>query len=121
MEVIESCRGPYRNPWYLIKKNIPGRYWLVNVSVELKKVIIRDANLSPSADDFSGEFASCTISSLIKFFSGYDQLELAEERRDLTAFMIPLGFMRMTNLAQGAINLVAQFVRIVLKIFALHL
>lgn len=35
--------------------------------------------------------------------------------------MTLLSFMRMTTLAQGAINLVAQFVKIVLKIFALYL
>ena len=35
--------------------------------------------------------------------------------------MTPLGLMRMTTLAQGATNSVAQFVRIVLKILAPHL
>lgn len=35
--------------------------------------------------------------------------------------MTPLGLMRRTILAQGATNLVAQFVRIVLKILAPHL
>lgn len=35
--------------------------------------------------------------------------------------MTPLGLMEMTTLAQGATNLVAQFVRIVLKILAPHL
>ena len=35
--------------------------------------------------------------------------------------MTPVGFMRMTTLAQGATNSVAQFVRIALQILALHL
>ena len=121
MGVIEPCHGPYRNPWYLVKKSTPGKYRLVNVAVELNRVTIRDANLPPSADEFSEEFAGCTISSLIDFFSGYDQVELDKESRDLTAFMTPLGLMRMTTLAQGATNSVAQFVRIVLKILAPHL
>ena len=77
--------------------------------------------MSPSADDFSEEFTGCTISSLIDFFSGYDQVELAEECQDLTAFIISFDLMRITTLAQDATNLVAQFVRIVLKILALHL
>lgn len=55
------------------------------------------------------------------FFSGYDQIELDEESRDLLGFMTPFGLMQMTTLAQGATNSVAQFVRIVLKILALHL
>ena len=24
--VIEPCHGPYRNPWYLVKKSTPGKY-----------------------------------------------------------------------------------------------
>ncbi len=49
MGVIELCHGPHQNPWYLVKKSIPGKYWLVNVEVELNRVTIRDANLPPSA------------------------------------------------------------------------
>ncbi len=121
MGVIELCHGPYRNPWYWIKKSTSGKYLLVNLAVELNRVTVREANLSPSADQFSEEFAGCVISSLIDFFSGYDQVELDDESRDLTAFMTPLGFMRMTTLPQGATNSVAQFVTIVLKILASHL
>ncbi len=35
MGVIEPCHGPYRNPWYLVKKTTPGKYRLVNVVVKL--------------------------------------------------------------------------------------
>ncbi len=89
--------------------------------MELNRVTVRDANLSPSSDKFSEEFAGCFISSLIDFFSGYDQVELDKEFRDLTAFMTPLYLKRMTTLPQGATNSIAQFVRIVLKILAPHL
>lgn len=98
--VIEPCHGPYRNPWYLVKKSTPGKYRLVNVVVELNQVTVRDANLPPSVDEFSEKFAGCAISTLIDFFSGYDQVELDEESRDLTGFMTPLGLMRMTALFQ---------------------
>ena len=70
MGVIEPCHGPYRNPQYLVKKRTQGKYRLVNFAVELNRVTIRDANLPSSADGFSEEFAGCTISSLIDFFSG---------------------------------------------------
>ena len=89
--------------------------------MELNRVTVKNTNLPPSTDEFSEEFAGCAISSLIDFFSGYDQVELDEESQDLTAFMTPLGLIRMTTLPQDATNLVAQFVRIVLKILALHL
>ena len=107
--VIEACNGPYRNPWYLVKKNTPGKYRLVNVAVELNRVTVRNANLPPSADKFFEEFAGCAISSPIDFFSGYDQVELDKESRNLTAFMTSLGFMQMTTLPQGATNSVCQY------------
>ena len=107
MGFIEPCHGPYQNPWYLVKKSTQGEYRLVNVAVELNRVTIRDTNLPPSADEFSVEFAGCTISSPIDFFSGKDQVELDEKSQDLTAFMTPLGLMRMITLAQGATNSVA--------------
>lgn len=121
MGVIESCHGTYHNLWYLAKKSTPKKYWFMNVAVELNRVIIRDSNLPPFTDEFFEEFAGCTVSSLIDFFSGYDQVELAEESPDLTTLMTPLSLMRMTTLAQGARNSVAQFVRIILKILAPHL
>ena len=34
MGIIEPCQGSHQNPQYLIKKNTPGKYWLVNVAVE---------------------------------------------------------------------------------------
>ncbi len=40
MGVIESCYAPYQNPWYLVKKSQPGKYWRVNVAVELNTVTI---------------------------------------------------------------------------------
>ena len=40
MGVIEPFHGPYRNSWYLMKKTTPEKYRLVNVVVELNRVII---------------------------------------------------------------------------------
>ena len=84
--------------------------------MEINKHSIRDANLPPSVDEFSEEIARCHIASLIDFFSGYDQIELDVQSRDLTGFQTPIGLLRMTTLPQGATNSVAQFVRIVTKI-----
>jgi Reverse transcriptase (RNA-dependent DNA polymerase) len=113
--VLKPCHGPYRNPWFLVKKK-NGKYRLVNAAMEYNKCTIRDANLPPSVDEFSEEFAGCKLTSLIDFFSGYDQVPLNERSRDLTAFHTPLRLLRQTTLPQGATNSVAQFVRIVTKI-----
>lgn len=118
MGVIEPCYGPYRNPWYLVKKTKPGKYQFVNAAVEVNRVTLRDANLPPQVNKFSEEFAGYVIASLVDFFLGYDQVSLATESRNFTGFQTPLGLMRMTTLPQGATNLVAQFVRITCKILA---
>jgi hypothetical protein len=118
--VLEPCYGPYRNPWFLVKKKEKGKYRLINAALEMNRVTIRDANLPPAVDEFSEEFAGCAIASLVDLFSGYDQLPLAEKCRDMTAFMTPLGLVRMTTIPMGATNSVAQFVRVVNKIIADH-
>ena len=114
--VLEGCHGPYRNPFFLVAKKKPGDYRLVNAAMNINRVTIRDAHLPPSSDDFSEEFAGMHILSLIDWFSGYDQVGLAVESRDMTAFQTPIGLLRQTTLPQGATNSVAQFVRITNKI-----
>ena len=114
---LETCHGPYRNPWFLVKKGVEGdKYRLINAAMEMNRVTIRDANLPPATDEFAEEFAGNKIASLIDWFSGYDQVPLDEKSRDLTAFFTPLGLLRMTRLPQGATNSVAQFVRVVSKV-----
>jgi hypothetical protein len=114
--VLERCFGLYRNPWFLVSKKTPGQYWLVNTCMEMNWYTIWDTNLPPSVDEFSEEFTGCQVSSLIDWFSGYDQLVLAEESRDMIVFMTLLGLLWMTTVPQGATNSIVQFVRIVEKI-----
>lgn len=113
--LLEPCDGAYRNPWFLVKKK-SGLYRLVDAAMHINKVTIKDANLPPDVDEFSEDFADMHISSLIDYYSGYDQITLDRMCRDLTAIMTPLGLYRHTTLVQGATNSVAQFVRVVTKI-----
>lgn len=105
----------------MIKKSTPRKYRLVNIAVKFNQVTDRDANLPLSANEFSEKFADCAISSLIDFFSSYDQVEPDKEFQDFIAFLTLLGLMQIITLVQGAINLVVQFVKIVLKILVLYL
>ena len=114
--VLEKCNGPYRNPWFLVAKKVAGTYRLINAAMKMNSVTLRDANMPPTVDEFSEEFAGCYVASLIDFFSGYDQLTLDPRCRDMTAFMTPIGLLRMTTPPQGATNSVAQFVRVVMTI-----
>ena len=77
------------------------KYWLINAAVFLNKVLIKDANLPPSADKFSEDFSGMTIVSVVDLFSGYDQVLLDLVSRDLIAFQTQIGLFWMMTLPQG--------------------
>lgn len=121
MGVILHCHDLYQNLWYLVKKSIPGKYWLVNVAVELNWVTIKDTNLPFSTNELSEKFASYAISSFINFLLGYNQGKLDKKSRELTGFMILLGLVRIITLFQRVTNSVTKFIRIVLKVLGDYL
>jgi hypothetical protein len=71
------------------------------------KVTIRNVGTSPIIDQFAEEFAGRAIYSIDDLYLGYDQLQLAQDSRDITAMMTPLGLVRMCTLPMGATNSVA--------------
>lgn len=115
---MEPSHGPYRNPWFLVKKKAPGQYRLVIAAMKLNSVTVRDANLPPNVDEFAEDFSGMKVCSMVDLFSGYDQISLAKDCRDMTAIMTPLGLLRMTTILQGGANSVAQCQRIVQFILA---
>jgi hypothetical protein len=66
--------------------------------MEINRVIIKNANIPPSADEFTEEFSEYAIISLINFFSKYDQIELDLSSRNMTAFIISLRLFKITTL-----------------------
>ena len=46
---------------------------------------IRDAALPPKVEEFTERFTGQAISSLMDFFTGYEQVPLAIQSRDITA------------------------------------
>jgi hypothetical protein len=70
--MLERSEGPYHNSWFLAKKKDKISYRLINTVMEMNQVIIRNANMAPSADEFAEEFFGCTIILFINFFFKYD-------------------------------------------------
>lgn len=69
--MLERGYGPYRNPWFLVKKK-DGNYRLINSAININAITIRDAMLPPSADEFSEHVAGRLVCTLIDFLSSYD-------------------------------------------------
>ncbi len=66
--------------------------------MEINRVIIKDGNLPLVINEFSEEFDNYIITSLIDFFSGYNQIKFDERSRDLISFYIFIKFYRITTL-----------------------
>ena len=73
----------------------------------MNEIIIRDVNLLFNVKKFSKKFANMLITSLIDFFSDYDQITLAEKCWNLTIFIISFKLLRMIKLSQKIINSIA--------------
>jgi len=44
-----------------VKKKEKGKYRLINITIKINRVIVKDTNLSPSVNEFSEEFVGCVI------------------------------------------------------------
>ncbi len=72
--------------------------------------------MSLNIEEFAKEFVEIIIVLLIDFFLEYNQISLASKSCNLIAFITSLKLLRITCLSQNTTNLVAQFVRIVIRI-----
>ena len=95
---LEYSQGPYRSRYFLVEKHAKGTYRLINDVQPLNKVTIRDSDLPSAVDEFSEDFAGHPITSAIDYYSGYYQIPLDMELRDMTAFMTEIGLLRITRL-----------------------
>jgi hypothetical protein len=110
---LEPGHSSYSNPYFLVGKKEGTSYRLINAAQWINKVTIRDSNTPPVAEEFSERYAGSKLITVMDLFSGYDQLPLHENSRDLTTFNTPLGLLRQTTVVMGCTNSVAQFVRVV--------
>ena len=101
----------------MIDKKIKNKYRMINAIMNMNEMIIRDVNLSFNVEKFLKKFANMLITSLINFFSDYDQITLAEKCRNLTTFMISFELLKMIKFSQKVINLIAQFIKMIIEIF----
>ena len=106
--VYEQSQSSYRSRWFcVLKKN--GKLRIVHDLQPLNAVTIRDAGLPPILDPFVEPFAGRQCYSAFDLHWGFDARKIHPKSRDMTAFMSPLGLLRLTSLPMGFTNSPAEF------------
>ena len=106
--VYESSQSSYRSRWFCVRKK-NGKLRIVHDLQPLNKVTIRDAGLPPNLDSFVEPFAGHQCYTVFDLYWGFDARKVHPRSRDLTAFMTPLGLLRITSLPTGFTNSPAEF------------
>ena len=82
--------APYSNRWFTVpKKN--GSLRFIEDLLPVNKVTIQNSGVGPIVHEFADAFAGRVIYSIGDLYSGYDQFQLAVERRDITTTRTPIG------------------------------
>ena len=106
--VYEPSQSSYRSRWFCVaKKN--GKLRIVHDLQPLNKISIRDAGLPPNLDNFVEPFAGRQCYTVFDLFWGFDARKVHPACRDLTAFLTPLGLLRITSMPTGYTNSPAEF------------
>lgn len=113
--VYEICQSAYRSRWFCVLKK-SGKLRIVHDLQPLNAVTIRDAGLPPILDDFVEPFAGRQCYTVFDLFWGFDARKVDPKCRDMTAFLTPLGLLRITSMPTGFTNSPAEFQRCMLFI-----
>lgn len=102
--VLEPSNSSYRSPFFCVVKKDGTSLRLVHNLQAVNRITIQDNSVPPTPDSFAELHAGRSAYTLLDLFVGFDHRALAEESRDLTTFMSPLGSLRLTKIPMGATN-----------------
>jgi hypothetical protein len=106
--VYEASQSSYRSKWFcVVKKN--GKLRIVHDLQPLNQVTIRDAGQPPNLDNFVKPFSGSQCYTVFDLFWGFDARKMHTSSRDMTAFLTPIGLLRLTSLPTGFTNSPAEF------------
>ena len=71
IDLLEYCNSLYQNFYFLVEKG-NRKYQLINTVVFLNRVLVKDANLLSSVDEFLEEFGGMTVTLIVDLFLEYD-------------------------------------------------
>ena len=88
----------------------------INNAQKYNTVIIKNTFILLTANEISEEFAIYQLLSLIDIFLNYNQILLHPKSRNLITFAISISLFKYCILLQKAINSIAQFIWIIIRI-----
>ena len=113
--VIKESHVLYQNLQFLVEKKDSSLQLINNIQL-YNKYTIRDTFLPLGANKFSKSVAEYVLLSLVDAFSRYNQVFLDKKSHNITTFATLIGLFYMYTLPQGATNLVAQFIKIIVQV-----
>ena len=112
--VIKESRSPYASPIVVARKKNGNVRMCIDYRT-LNSKTIPDQYTTPRIDDALDCLAGSRWFSVLDLRSGYYQIAMAEEDKDKTAFICPLGFYQFERMPQGVMGAPATFQRLMEK------
>ncbi len=72
INLLKYCHNFYQNSKFLINKKKKNKYYMINATIKINKVIVRNTNISFNIKEFAKEFIEIIIALLINFFLEYN-------------------------------------------------
>ncbi|KAL2081551.1 hypothetical protein ACEWY4_023404 [Coilia grayii] len=112
--VIKESRSPYASPIVVARKKNGSVRMCIDYRT-LNSKTIPDQYTTPRIDDALDCLAGSRWFSVLDLRSGYYQIAMAEEDKEKTAFICPLGFYQFERMPQGVMGAPATFQRLMEK------
>ncbi|XP_037833479.1 uncharacterized protein LOC119617377 [Kryptolebias marmoratus] len=112
--VIQESRSPYASPIVVARKKNGNVRMCIDYRT-LNSKTIPDQYTTPRIDDALDCLAGSRWFSVLDLRSGYYQIAMAEQDKDKTAFICPLGFYQFERMPQGVMGAPATFQRLMEK------
>lgn len=102
--IVEPSASPYNSPVLLVpkKSNTDSKDWRLVVDFrEINKKVIPDRFPLPRVEDILDQLGCARYFSVVDLYSGFHQIPLKKESRDVTSFSVEQGSYRFTRVPFG--------------------
>uniref|UniRef100_A0A2H8THY5 RNA-directed DNA polymerase n=1 Tax=Melanaphis sacchari TaxID=742174 RepID=A0A2H8THY5_9HEMI len=104
-DIIESSRSPWNSPLLLVRKKIDNsgkqKFRIVVDFRALNEVTINEFHPLPNITEILDQLGQCQLFSVLHLSSGFYQIKLEKESRELTAFSTNQGHWHFKRMIQG--------------------